>query len=169
MKTSTDELTALGTPVVLRDGLCVRIRQWRPSDAELLKSGFYRLSPNSSYRRFLTVSPVLTTAMLDDLTDVDHRDTEAMLALDERGREGLGIARYAHDAERPDVAEIALTVIDDWQGRGLGTLLLRVICARARDEGIKTFAAFMLAEITECAVCSTALARCGSSTRNATR
>jgi RimJ/RimL family protein N-acetyltransferase len=67
-----------------------------------------------------------------------------MLALDERGAEGLGIVRYVRTTGRPDVAEIALTVIDDRQGRGLGTLLLEVMSARARDEGIKTFSALML-------------------------
>ncbi len=124
----------------------MRIRQWRPSDGELIHSGFYRLSPTSNYRRFLSASPVLTAEMLRELTDVDHRDTEAMLAVDERGAEGLGIVRYVRNAERPDVAEVALTVIDDWQGRGLGTLLLEVMSARARDEGIKTFSALMLVE-----------------------
>ncbi len=106
----------------------------------------YRLSPTSSYQRFLTASPVLTGQMMDVLTDVDHRDHEAMIALDEQGREGLGIAHYVRSVERPGVAEVALTVIDDWQGHGLGTLLLEVISARARQEGIKTFTALMLAE-----------------------
>jgi len=143
---STKKSTAAGVPVVLRDGSRVRIRQWRPSDRELLVSGFYRLSPTSSYRRFLSASPVLTGEMVHVLTDVDHRDHEAMIALDKHGREGLGIAHYVRSLERPGVAELALTVIDDWQGRGLGTLLLEVISARARQEGIKTFTALMLAE-----------------------
>ena len=143
---STEKSTAPGVPVVLRDGSRVRIRQWSPSDRELLVNGFYRLSATSSYRRFLSASPVLTGEMVHVLTDVDHRDHEAMVALDEHGREGLGIAHYVRSLERPDVAEVALTVIDDWQGRGLGTLLLEVISARARQEGIKTFTALMLAE-----------------------
>jgi GNAT superfamily N-acetyltransferase len=111
-----------------------------------LVRGFYRLSPTSSYRRFLCASPVLTDQMVHVLTDVDHRDHEAMVALDDLGREGLGIAHYVRSLDRPGVAEVALTVIDDWQGRGLGTLLLEVISARARQEGIKTFTALMLAE-----------------------
>ena len=143
---STEELTALGAPVALRDGSHVRIRQWSPSDRELLVRGFYRLSPTSSYRRFLSAAPVLTSAMLHQLTDIDHRDHEAILALDEREKEGLGVAHYVRSIERPELAEVALTVIDDWQGRGLGTLLLEVISARARQEGIKTFSALMLAE-----------------------
>jgi GNAT superfamily N-acetyltransferase len=142
----TEKSTALGAPVVLRDGSRVRIRQWSPSDRELLVGGFYRLSPTSSYRRFLSASPVLTGQVVHALTDIDHRDHEAIVALDEHGKEGLGIAHYDRSLERPDVAEVALTVIDDWQGRGLGTLLLEVISARARQEGINTVTALMLAE-----------------------
>ena len=108
--------------------------------------GFYHLSPTSSYRRFLSASPVLTDQMLHALTDIDHRDHEAIIALDEHGREGLGIAHYVRSLERPAVAEVALTVVDDWQGRGLGTFLLELISARARQEGIRTFTALMLAE-----------------------
>jgi GNAT superfamily N-acetyltransferase len=43
------------------------------------------------------------------------------------------------------MAELALTVTDDWQGRGVGTVLLEVLCARAREEGISSFTALMLA------------------------
>jgi GNAT superfamily N-acetyltransferase len=132
--------------VVLRDGSRVQIRQWSPSDRELLVAGFYRLSATSSYRRFLCASPVLTGEMVHVLTDIDHRDHEAMIALDKHGREGLGIAHYVRSLERPDVAEVAVTVIDEWQGRGLGTLLLDVISGRARQEGINNFTALMLAE-----------------------
>jgi len=146
---SAKELAALGVPVALRDGSRVRIRQWRPSDGQLLVRGFYRLSPTSSYRRFLSASPLLTTEMMRGLTDIDHRDHEAMVALDERGGEGLGIAHYVRSPERPEVAEVALTVIDDWQGRGLGTMLLEAIGARARQQGINSFTALMLAENNE--------------------
>ncbi len=124
----------------------MRIRQGRPSDGQLLVDGFYRLSPTSSYRRFLSASPVLTAETVHELTDIDHRDHEAMVALDERGSEGLGIAHYLRSAERADTAEIALTVVDSWQGRGLGTLLLEVISARALQERIRTFTALMLVE-----------------------
>jgi GNAT superfamily N-acetyltransferase len=143
---STQELTALGAPVVLRDDSRVRIRQSRASDAEVLVRGFARLSPESRYRRFLAASPKLDPDLVRYLIDIDHRDHEAMLALDDRGKEGLGLARYVRDPRRPGVAEVAVTVIDDWQGRGLGTLLLEVISARAREEGIKTFTALVLAQ-----------------------
>jgi GNAT superfamily N-acetyltransferase len=65
------------------------------------------------------------------LTELDHRDHEAMCALDESG-EGVGVAGYVRSAVRPDTAEVAVAVVDGWQGRGLGTLLLEAISARAR-------------------------------------
>ena len=68
-----------------------------------------------------------------------------MIALDEETGEGVGVARYVRDRERPDAAEVAVTVIDDWQGRGVGTLLLETLSGRARAEGITTFTALMLA------------------------
>jgi GNAT superfamily N-acetyltransferase len=142
---STNELVTLGAPIALRDGSQVRIRQGHSSDKGLLLRGFERLSPESRYRRFLAPMPELSEGMVHYLTEIDHHDHEAMIALDEHTGEGIGVARYVRDPQRPEVAEVAVTVIDDWQGRGLRTLLLEVISARAREEGIATFTALMLA------------------------
>ncbi|HSO98067.1 MAG TPA: GNAT family N-acetyltransferase [Solirubrobacteraceae bacterium] len=142
----TSEGTAFCTQTRLRDGSRVRIRQIRPSDQARLVSGFERLGPESRYRRFLAPLPELGQSMVHYLTDVDHHDHEAVVALDEQGHDGLGLARYIRNPDRPDTAEVAVTVIDEWQGRGLGTVLLDVISARAREEGITTFTALMLAE-----------------------
>ena len=142
---STNELVALGAPITLRDGSHARIRQGHHTDRELLLRGFQRLSPESRYRRFLSPTRELSEATIRYLTEIDHHDHEAMIALDERTGEGIGVARYVRDPDHPDAAEVAVTVIDDWQGRGLGTLLLEVISARARQEGITRFTALMLA------------------------
>jgi GNAT superfamily N-acetyltransferase len=142
---STNELVALGAPIVLRDGSRVRLRQGHSSDKELLLRGFERLSPESRYRRFLAAMPELSDEKVRYLTEVDHHDHEAIIALDEQTGEGIGVARYVRDPQRRDVAEVAVTVIDDWQGKGVGTLLLEVLSARAREEGITTFTALMLA------------------------
>jgi GNAT superfamily N-acetyltransferase len=142
---STNELKVLGAPIELRDGSRVRVRQGHSSDRDLLLRGFARLSAESRYRRFLASKPELSEANIRYLTEIDHHDHEAMIALDEATGEGIGVARYVRDSERPDAAEVAVTVINDWQGRGLGTLLLEVISARAREEGITTFTALMLA------------------------
>jgi GNAT superfamily N-acetyltransferase len=142
---STTELVSLGAPITLPDGSHVRVRQGHSSDRDLLLRGFERLSPESRYRRFLAPMPELTEGMVRYLAEIDHHDHEALIALDEETGEGIGVARYVRDQDRPEVAEVAVTVIDDWQGRGLGTLLLEVISARAREEGVTTFTALMLA------------------------
>lgn len=142
---TTSEIVALGAPTKLADGACVRLRQIRPSDKELLIRGFERLSRASRYRRFLAPMETLTDEMADYLTDVDHHDHEAIVALDEKSGEGIGVARYVRHGDRPGVAELAVTVMDDWQGRGLGTLLVQVLSARAREEGIDSFSALVLA------------------------
>jgi GNAT superfamily N-acetyltransferase len=143
---STNELVSFGAPVTLRDGSRVRVRQSHRSDGELLLRGFERLSPQSRYRRFLAPMQGLSKAMVRYLTEIDHHHHEAIIALDEETGEAVGVARYIRRRQRPGVAEVAVTVIDDWQGRGLGTLLLKVISARAREEGITTFTALMLAD-----------------------
>jgi GNAT superfamily N-acetyltransferase len=136
---------ATGAAIELRDGSRVRIRQGRRTDRDLLARVFEHLSAESRYRRFLTPMVELSDAALRRLTAIDHHDHEAMIALDEAGDEALGVARYVRYPERPDLAEVAVTVVDDWQGRGLGRLLLNVISARAREERVRTFAALMLA------------------------
>jgi len=130
--------------VELRDGSRVRIRQCRRTDRDLLVRGFERLSPESRYRRFLTPMHELDEKALRYLTDLDHRHHEAIFALDESG-EGVGVARYVRSAVRPDRADVAVAVVDGWQGRGLGTLLLQAISVGARDKGARTFTALVLA------------------------
>lgn len=132
----TDELVKLGAPIALRDGWRVRIRQGRETDRDLLLRGFARLGPDSRYRRFLSPMSELSDSTVRYLTAIDHHDHEAMIALDEETGEGIGVARYVRDPDHADAAEVAVTVIDDWQGRRLGTLLLEVVSARARAEGI---------------------------------
>lgn len=129
----------------LRDASQVAIRPIRPGDKGLLEAGFARLSPESRYRRFLTPVKRLTERQLTYFTEVDHQDHEALLALDDRGAP-VGVARYIRLSGRPDIAEVAVTVVDDWQGRGVATELLHRLVARAREEGIERFTATCLAE-----------------------
>jgi len=135
--------TVEGRPIALRDGSKVLIRQIRNTDAPLLADGFARLSPQSRRTRFLTTKKELSGAELRYFTDVDHRDHEALGALSQADGRGVGIARYIRDAEDPQAAEIAVAVVDDWQGRGLGTELLTRLSGRARQEGIHRFTALV--------------------------
>jgi GNAT superfamily N-acetyltransferase len=138
-------LTGEGLVATLRDGSLVRLRPIRRTDGELILRGFERLSDESRYRRFLSPVPGLTGAMVRYLTEVDHRDHEAIVAIDEGSGGGVGVARYVRDEQRDDSAEAAVTVIDDWAGRGLGTILLELLAARAGEEGIARFTALVLA------------------------
>ena len=135
------EPAAEGTPVVLRDGSQVQIREVRGSDAPLLADGFARLSARSRQQRFLSPKHSLSAAELRFLTEVDHHDHEAIGALSPADGRGVGIARYIRDPGDPEAAEIAVTIADDWQGRGLGTELLARLSDRARQEGICRFTA----------------------------
>ena len=135
------EPAAEGTPVVLRDGSQVQIRPVRGSDAPLLADGFARLSARSRQQRFLSPKHSLSAAELRFLTEVDHHDHEAIGALSPADGRGVGIARYIRDPGDPEAAEIAVTIADDWQGRGLGTELLARLSDRARQEGICRFTA----------------------------
>ena len=134
---------ARGKTVVLRDGSAVLIRQVHSADAPLLADGFTRLSARSRQMRFLTRKKELSPAELRYFTDIDHHDHEALGALDHNDGRGVGIARYVRDAEDAHAAEIAVTIIDDWQGRGLGTELLAQLADRARQEGVRRFTALV--------------------------
>jgi RimJ/RimL family protein N-acetyltransferase len=137
---------ATGKRVVLRDGSQVLVRQVRGADAQLLADGFARLSAQSRQLRFLTPKKELSPAELRYFTEVDHHDHEALGALNPADGRGVGIARYIRDAEDPQAAEIAVTIVDDWQGRGLGTELLSQLSDRARSEGIRRFTALVASE-----------------------
>jgi GNAT superfamily N-acetyltransferase len=126
---------------VLRDGSVVLVRPVRSTDGLLLADGFARLSDQSRRMRFLGPKETLSAAELRFYADVDHHDHEALVALDPATGRGAGVARYVRDADDPLAAEIALTIADDWQGRGLGTALLARLSDRARQEGIGRFTA----------------------------
>lgn len=134
---------AEGARWVLRDGSGVLIRQVHRQDVPLLREGFLRLSTESRRLRFLSDKTHLTEAELRYFTEIDHHDHEAIGALDEATGRGLGIARYIRSAEEPTEAEVAVTVVDDWQHRGLGTELLRRLNGRAEEEGVLTFTALV--------------------------
>ncbi len=137
--------TASGKTVRLRDGSKVLIRPVRSSDAPQLAEGFARLSARSRQLRFHAPKARLSQEELRYLTDVDHHDHEAIGALN-RGGQGVGIARYIRSATDPWAAEIAITVVDDWQGLGLGSELVAQLSDRARQAGIERFTALVMAD-----------------------
>jgi nucleotide-binding universal stress UspA family protein/GNAT superfamily N-acetyltransferase len=132
--------------VELRDGSRVILRPIQPDDKLLLVDAFERLSDDSRYRRFFSSIRELSPSHLAYLTEVDHHDHEAIIALDRSTGEALGVARYIRAAADREVAEAAVTVVDDWQGRGLGRALLQRLATRARREGVRRFTALVQAD-----------------------
>ena len=134
--------------VVLRDGSPAVLRPIRPSDKDRLADGLKRLSPQSRYLRFHTAVDHLNTDQLRYLTEIDYHDHMAWVALppDDATAPGMGVARYVRLPDEPTVAEAAVTVLDEWQGRGLGTLLLAVLGISAAHNGVRTFRNYVLAE-----------------------
>lgn len=134
--------------LVLRDGTRALIRPIRPEDKEKLEAGLALLSPRSRYLRFHQVIDHLTEEQLRYFTEIDHRDHMAWVAIDEDRPEapGMGVARYIRLTEDPTIAEAALTVLDEYQGRGLGTVLLAVLGESAVASGIRTFRNYVLGQ-----------------------
>lgn len=97
---------------------------------------FSTLSPTSRYLRFAGPKPRLSSSELTYLVEVDHRNHEALLAYEcETGRP-VAVGRFVRLADAPDTAEVAITVLDAWQGRGVGTSVLAEVTARAEQLGI---------------------------------
>ena len=132
-------LPAEGVHRTLRDGTIVLLRPIRASDKASLEESFERLSPESRYRRFFTAMPRLPAGWSENLTDVDHKSHRAWVVVDPNaptkveGADGLGVAvgRLVADPDDPSVAEAAFTVLDDYQQRGIGHLLLDAIVSSA--------------------------------------
>lgn len=135
---------------VLDDGTPVSFRHIRPEDAPQLKSGFEQLSPSSRYRRFLGSQSTLSDEALRYLTCVDGRDHVAIVAVTRPAgggaEKGLGIARFVRIPGDPTVAEAALTVTDDAQGKGLGRALGITLARAALERGVKRFRGEVLAD-----------------------
>ena len=105
-----------------------------PTDARAIREGFRRLSPESRRHRFLTTIGELNDSMIRILVySVDGVAHIALVltVLPPDGQEGpVGVARLVQDPADPATADIAVTVADDWQGRGVGTALVSALMER---------------------------------------
>jgi GNAT superfamily N-acetyltransferase len=119
-------------------GKPVTIRPIRITDAEMEAEFVQRLSPTTKHFRFLGGVNELSTKDIERFCDVDGRHSMAFVATfrDQREEREIGVSRYAPNSEM-DVREMAVTVADDWQDQGLGTLLTERLIEHAKGYGIK--------------------------------
>lgn len=122
----------------LRDGTGVLIRALRKEDAALERTFIERLSPASRRFRFLGQIASPSDELIRSLTDIDYVHDVAFVALlhADNEKKEIGVARYGTSADGTR-CECAVTVADEWQGRGLGTVLLEHLIDVARERGIR--------------------------------
>jgi RimJ/RimL family protein N-acetyltransferase len=128
----------------LRNGRQIEIRALEPSDREALLAAARRTSDQSLYRRFFALRRDFSDAEVESFVIVDFVDHVALVAvMREDGREIIaGGGRYI--MVRPGVAELAFTVVDEFQGQGIASALLRHLAALARAAGLREFLAEVL-------------------------
>jgi GNAT superfamily N-acetyltransferase len=141
-----EEVDPIG--VELRDGTWALVRPIRATDKDRLRHGLEWLSPRSRELAFHVPLQELTAEQLRYVTEIDHRDHVAWVALDpdDLDAPGMGIGRYVRLRHDPVVAEAAITVLDRYQGRGLGTLLLALLTRGALANGIRVFRNYVLTD-----------------------
>lgn len=132
----------------LRDGTAVLVREVRPEDRSLVEVGLDHVSRETLYFRFLASVSRLSDAQLAHFTRENTRDHIAIGAVSSGTEqlEPLGIARFVRLPDNPNAAEFAVTVVDDHQGKGLGTLLLGVLAKLACAVGVTRFFGLVHAE-----------------------
>jgi RimJ/RimL family protein N-acetyltransferase len=123
----------------------VHVRPIDSRDRDAFSAWFGRLSDESRRRRFLGPKPRLSARELTYLTEVDHVSHTALVAVDQSGRL-IGEARYATAAPGDRTADFAVTVADEWQGRGIGTRLGSRVIEAARANGMTRLTAITLWE-----------------------
>jgi RimJ/RimL family protein N-acetyltransferase len=128
-------------------GQTVTIRPLCHADADLEQDFVRRLSPESKHYRFLGAVHELTPQEVKRFCNVDGHHSMAFIATVEKdGRPRMiGVSRYAPCAES-SAREIAITVADDWQYRGLGTRLARALIQHAREHGVRKLYSVDLAD-----------------------
>ena len=127
-------------------GIPFEVRPLTGADRDRLAAAFGRMSQRSRLRRFLGPKPKLSSAELTYLTDIDHVTHEALAAIDPDDGAIVGVARYAQERDAPGTADVALFVVDAWQGQGIGTTLGTRLLRRADANGITRLTATTFAD-----------------------
>jgi RimJ/RimL family protein N-acetyltransferase len=134
--------------LTLAGGLRLCIRAVTPEDRQRLLDGLRSITEETSYHRFFTPAFYPSEAELRYLTEVDYEQHVAVGAVDctRDGEPGIGVARYIRLDDVPSVAEAAVLVVDAYQRRGIGSLLLAALSRYAAAHGVHRFRAYVLQE-----------------------
>ncbi|MFL5438910.1 MAG: GNAT family N-acetyltransferase [Myxococcales bacterium] len=124
---------------VLADATRVMIRPIEPGDAPHLQAGLLELSERTRYLRFHGPRSELSAEELRFLTEVDGENHFALVAFTLPRRRLVGVGRFIRLASAPEDAELALVVVDDLQGKGLGEMLLLRLRDAASERGVARF------------------------------
>lgn len=130
-------------PIRVRDGTHLMLRPVLPGDSERTVHGHIQFSSETLYRRFMTPR-MPTPALMHYLSEVDYVDHFVWVVID--GSDPVADARFVRDEADRSVAEIAFTVADAYQGRGIGTFLVEALSIAARVAGVERFSARMLSD-----------------------
>ena len=128
--------------VLLSDGTTVHLRPIQPRDADALVVMHSKFSERTRYLRFFSPYPRIPPRDLERFVNVDHHDREALVV--SAGAGLIAVGRYERLGEDAPEAEVAFVVADEYQGRGIGSVLLEHLAAAAREVGIERFVAEVL-------------------------
>jgi protein lysine acetyltransferase len=145
LRTVRQRLAALITPIPIRvrDGTRLMLRPVLPGDDQRTMHGHIQFSSETLYRRFMTAR-VPSPALLHYLAEVDYVDHFVWVVTD--GDDPVADARFVREEDDPKIAEIAFTVADAYQGRGIGSFLISALSIAARIDGVERFSARMLSD-----------------------
>jgi CRP-like cAMP-binding protein len=149
LRTARQRLAAFVTPipVVLNDGSELLLRPVLPGDSERSTHPSVEFSSETLYRRFMSTREP-SAALMNYLFQVDYVEHFVWVLVD--GADGPVVAdvRFVRDANDPSVAEIAFIVADEYQGRGIGSVLMDALTIAAHVGGVRRFTARLLSDNT---------------------
>jgi GNAT superfamily N-acetyltransferase len=132
----------------MRDGRVIEIRALKPTDEADMLVAVERIGVRSLYRRFMGAKRGFSDKERAFFLNVDFVNHVALVAVVKEGDHASIVAGGRYIVERPGVAEVAFAVVDDYQGQGIGAVLLRHLAALARQAGVKEFTAEVLPDNT---------------------
>lgn len=132
----------------VKDNTFLCFKSLEKTDREKFIAAFQKLSKASIYHRFFGFMKELSDKQLDDLLNTDKKDHIAWTAFDIKDDDmiGVGVGRFKRSETNPQEAELALTVVDEYQENGVGTVLLAIMYYLATKLDIKIFTGIMLAD-----------------------